>query len=109
MKVFLNKQKENDDREFATVYFNSTANTVIDLNKYGLYKWFQQVLCRLDNWINEWSAWTIEYIVGEYINISIYNPLSESKYIELLDKLKIQLKFWLISKTMIINAFFDVM
>ena len=38
MKVFLNKQKENDDREFATVYFNSTANTVIDLNKYGLYK-----------------------------------------------------------------------
>ena len=29
LKVSLSKQKENGDREFATVYFNSTAKTVI--------------------------------------------------------------------------------
>ena len=30
---------------------------------------------RLDNWINEGSAWITEYIAGEYFNISIYSPL----------------------------------
>ena len=87
MKVLLSKQKENGDREFTTVYFNSTAKTVINLNNYGLNKFFQQVLYRLDNWINKGSAWAIEYIDGEYINISIYSPLSGSTYIELLDEL----------------------
>ena len=76
LKVLLSKQKENGYKEFPTVYFNSTANTIIDLNKYGFDKSFQEVLYRLDNWINEGSAWTIEYVDGEYINISIYSPLS---------------------------------
>ena len=78
MKVLLRKQKENGDREFTTVYFNSTAQTVIDLNNYGLNKSFQQVLYGLDNWINEGSAWAIEYIDEEYVNISVYSPLSGS-------------------------------
>ena len=43
IKVLLNKQKENGDREFTTVYFNSTAKTVINLNNYCLNKSFQQV------------------------------------------------------------------
>ena len=71
MKVLLSKQKENADREFTTVYFNSTAKTVINLNNYGLNKSFQQVFYRLDNWINAGSVSTIEYIDLEYINISI--------------------------------------
>ena len=32
LKVLLSKQKENGDTEFTTVYFNSTAKTVINLN-----------------------------------------------------------------------------
>ena len=48
-----------------------------------LDKSFQQVLYRTDKWIDEGSAWIIVYIDGEYINISIYNPLSGSTYIEL--------------------------
>ena len=48
LKVLLRKQKENGDREFTTVYFNSTAKTVININKYGLNKSFQEVLYRLD-------------------------------------------------------------
>ena len=80
------KQNENDDIEFTTVHFNSTAN----LHNYGLNKSFQQVLYRLDNWINEGSAWTIKYIDGDYINTSIYSPLSGSTYIELPDELRNQ-------------------
>ena len=36
MKVLLSKQKENGDREFTTVYFNSTAEAVSNLNNYCL-------------------------------------------------------------------------
>ena len=43
---------------------------------------------RIDNWINERSTWTIEYIDGEYINIAIYNPLSGNTYIELSNELR---------------------
>ena len=86
IKVLLSKQNENGDKEFITVYFNSTAKTVINLNKYGIDKSFQEVFYRLDNWSNEESAWTIEYIDGEYINVS--NLLSESSYTELPGELK---------------------
>ena len=43
---------------------------------------------RIDNWINEGSGWVIEYIDAEYVNISIYSPLSVSSYIELPNKFK---------------------
>ena len=55
VKVSLNKQNENVEREFTNVYSNSTDKTVINLNKFGVNKSFQQVLYRLDNWINEGS------------------------------------------------------
>ena len=50
--VLLSRQKENGEREFTSVYFNSTEKTVNNINKYGLNKSFQQVLYRLYNWIN---------------------------------------------------------
>ena len=81
------KEKENLDTEFETVYFNSTAKKIINFNKYGLGNSFQELLYRIDNWINKGSAWTIEYIDAEYINSPFYNPLSGSSYIELPDKL----------------------
>ena len=81
VKVSLNKQNENVEREFTNVYSNSTDKTVINLNKFGVNKSFQQVLYRLDNWIDE-----------EYLNISIYSPLSGSIYIELPDELKNSMK-----------------
>ena len=62
------------------------------------------VLYWLDNWINEGSVWTIEYISKEYIKSSIYNSLSGSTYTELPDELKNSMKV-LILKLIIINAF----
>ena len=75
VKVSLNKQNENVEREFTNVYSNSTDKAVINLNKFGVNKSFQQVLYRLDNWINEGSAWIIEQIDGEYVHTSIDSPL----------------------------------
>ena len=88
LNVLLTKQRQNGDTEFSTVYFNSTAKTVININKYGLNESFQEVLYIIDNWINEGSAWTIEYVDEEYFNISIHNPLSGSMCTELPNELK---------------------
>ena len=73
------------------VYSNSTTKTVIN-SEFNLDKSFQEVLYRIDNWINEGSGWKIESINGEYVNISMYSPLIGSTYIELPDKLKNPMK-----------------
>ena len=88
LKVKLSKQKQNEDTEFSIVSFNSAAKTVINTNKYGLDKSFQEFFYRIDDWINKGPACKIEYIDGKYINISVYSPLSESTYIELPNELK---------------------
>ena len=49
---------------------------------------FQEVFNRTDNWISEGSGWIIESIDVEYVNSSIYSPLSVNPYIELPDKLR---------------------
>ena len=65
---------------------------LINSDKYNLGNSFQQILYRIDNWINEGSGWIIESIEAQYVNISIYSPLIGSTYIELPDKLKNPIK-----------------
>ena len=88
----LCKHKQNGDIEYAPVYFNSATKTVINSDKYNLGKSFQEILYRIDNWINEGSGCIIESIEAQYVNISIYSPLIGSTYIELPDKLKNPMK-----------------
>ena len=57
-------------------------------SKYMLDKSFQEILYRIDNWVNEGSGWITESINGEYANISMYRPLVGSTFIELPDKSK---------------------
>ena len=45
--------------------------------KFDLVKSFQEILYRIDNWINEGSGWIVESIDSQYINISTFKPLSE--------------------------------
>ena len=78
--------------KYAPVYFNSATKTVINSEKYDLDKSFQEILYRIDNWINEGSGWIIESIEAQYVNISIYSPLIGSTYTELPDKLKNPMK-----------------
>ena len=57
-----------------------------------LDKSFQEILYRIDNWINEGSGWMDESVDTEYVNISIYSPLSGSTYLKLPRKLKKSMK-----------------
>ena len=84
VKVLLSKHKENEDIEFVPVYFNFTTKTVINLD----HKSFHKVLCRIDNWTNEGSGWVIKSVDAEYMNISVFSPLSGSTYIEFLRRLR---------------------
>ena len=75
------------DIEYSPVYFNSATKTVINF-EHCLDKPFQEILYRIDNWINRRSGWIIESIDGEYVNISVYSPLTGSTYIGLPSGLK---------------------
>ena len=57
--TLLSKHKENEDKEYTPVYFNSATKTVINSDKYDLDKSLQEILYRIDNWINEGSGWKI--------------------------------------------------
>ena len=59
MNVLLSKHAEYGNIEFAPVCFNSATKTVINL-EYDLDKSFKEILCRIDNWINEESCWVID-------------------------------------------------
>ena len=83
LKVVL----KNGGIQFSQVYFSSATKTVIN-HKFSLGTDFQEVLYRIDNWINEGSGWIVEPIKSQYINISIYRPLSGSSYIKLPVELK---------------------
>ena len=83
----LLKKCTGPEIQFPPVYFNSTTKTVID-HKFDLDKSFQNILCRIDYWINEWSGWTIKSIESQYIDISTFRPLSRSSYIKLPVELK---------------------
>ena len=86
--ILSSKHKINKNIEYTHVYFNSATKTVINSDKYDLDKSFQEVLHRIDNWINKGYGWIIKSINGEYVNIFMYSPLMGSTYIELPDKLK---------------------
>ena len=80
VKALLSKYEKNETS--TPVYFNSATKTVINFDKYMLDKSFQKILYRIDNWVKEGSVLVIEFVNKEYVNISIFSPLSGSTYIE---------------------------
>ena len=78
----LKKYKSYGEIDIAPVYFNSTAKTVIN-HKFCLENAFQEMLYRIDNWINEGSGWFVELIESQYINISTYRSSSGISYVKL--------------------------
>ena len=61
LKVMLKKYKPNGEIEFRRAYFNSITKTVIN-HKFILGNAFQEILYRIDNWINEGSGYIVELI-----------------------------------------------
>ena len=84
-------RKHNGDIEFSPVYFNSTTKAVIN-SEYDLDKSFQEILYSIGNWINEGPGWVLESIEAEYVNISVFTPLSGRSCIKLAVKLRKSMK-----------------
>ena len=83
LKVMLQKYK-SIEIEFALVYFNSVTKTVINY-RFSLENAFQEILYRIDNWINEGSGWIVELSQSQYITISTDRPLSGSSFKDLIN------------------------
>ena len=56
---------------------------IVTNKRFKLQNAFQEILYRIDCWINEGSGWIIESIESQYINISTYRPLLGNFYIDL--------------------------
>ena len=80
MNISLSKEKINGDTEYSSVYFNSITKTIISLD-FNLDKSFEEILYRIDNWINEGSGWIIDSINGKshYAYIKDFNRLMFNK------------------------------
>ena len=57
-------------------------------HKFALDKFFQEILYRIDKWLNEGSGWIDAKIHSQYINNLTFRPLSGSSYIKLPAELK---------------------
>ena len=108
VKSLLKKYKLNEEIEFPPVCFNSTTKRVIN-HRFRLEDSFQDILYLIDNWINEASGWIVESIEYQYINISAYQPLSGSSYINLPEELKNRRKGLINIKNKDQNVFYGVM
>ena len=52
-------------------------------HKFSLENAFQEILHKIDGWVNEGSGWNVELIEFQYINISTHRPLSGGSYVKL--------------------------
>ena len=64
----------NGEIKFALVYFKSVTKPVIN-HRLKLEVFFQEIWSTSHVWINDQSAWNVELIESQYINISTYRPL----------------------------------
>ena len=48
----------------------------------------QEILNVIDKWVSECSGWVIDRTDNHYINVTTYQPLNRSSYIELPTKLR---------------------
>ena len=87
VKVLFKKYKPYEEIAFTPVYFNSSTKTMIN-NRFKLEYVFEEILYRIDAWINKGYGWIIESIEPQYINISTRRPLVGSSYTDLPTKLK---------------------
>ena len=74
VKVLLKKYKPNGKIEFAPVYLNSVAKTVIN-RRFKLINSFQEMLYMVGIWINKESGTNVKSIESQHINISTYRLL----------------------------------
>ena len=64
VKILLKKYKPNKKIEFTPVYLNSSTKTLIN-NRFKLEHAFQEILYKIEAWINKGSGWIIESIESQ--------------------------------------------
>ena len=75
---------------YKTSFFNGKAKTItkaIDID-HELSMSRQEILNTIDKWVSECSGWVIDRIDSHYINVTTYQPLNGSSYIELPTELR---------------------
>ena len=75
---------------YKTAFFNGKAKTITKANdiesKLSMSR--QEILNVIDKWVSEGSGWVIDRINNHNINVTTYQPLNGSSYIELPTKLR---------------------
>ena len=89
LKVTFEKQLE-DEIITKTAYFNSKTKILINENEINevLQTSRQELMKAIGQWISEGSGWTILSVDGHYINLTKYEPLKGTSYIELPTELR---------------------
>ena len=82
MRILLSKVKNSGLIDYSPVYFNSLTKAIIG-DKFILDQCFQEIICRVEQWIGHGSGWIVEEIISQYLNLSSYLPLYGSTYIKL--------------------------
>ena len=75
---------------YKTAFFNGKAKTITKANniEHELSISRQEILSVIDKWVSEGSGWVIDRIDSHYINVTTYQPLHGSSYLELQTKLR---------------------
>ena len=81
--TFMKQTQENI--HVKDVYFNTKPYTIIHNNDIdGSIKLStEEIINKAAVWLSEGSGWTIDRVLNHYLNISRYEPLNGSSYIEL--------------------------
>ena len=89
LKMTFEKQLGNKTT-IKTAYFNSKTKTLINENEINevLQTSRQELIKAIGQWISEGSGWTIQSVDGHYINLTKYEPLKGTSYIELPTELR---------------------
>ena len=89
LKMSFEKQL-GDRTTIKTAYFNSKTKTIINKKEIDevLQTSRQELMKAIGQWISEGSGWTILSVDGHYINLTKYEPLKGSSYIELPTELR---------------------
>ena len=75
---------------YKKAFFNGKAKTITKANdvEHKLSMSRQEILNTIEKWVSEGSGWVINHIDSHYINVTTYQPLHGSSYLELPAKLR---------------------
>ena len=84
-KETIDSKTEKHVSIYKTAFFNGKAKIITKVNDIEpeLSMSRQEILNVIDKWVSEGSGWVIDRIDGHYINVTTYQPLHGSSYLEL--------------------------